>query len=298
MFVIILIVIMSGCESRQNMLIRKAGEAESVAESISYRKRLIKERPYISEEQADKLVTDYSIEHFGEERNVEASFAEQARLEEERKVQERLKTRHSSLLTERKHLAFEIERIKFPNSTDSDFVDILRKHYGYAVRTNPSLKQLKSELNDNTKLLKQEFSVSDEVLQQTVDSGKTMLEEIQQRVKEEREKVKAAEQFLNLTGINNSPVFQRMAEESPLGYYLSVCNNPLSYVDDIGNSRLNSLYETERLFVYHYRRMHHSKDMSAYAYHDSAGDFLAELLRQKFNVAESRIEELLFIAVP
>jgi len=104
--------------------------------------------------------------------------------------------------------------------------------------------------------------------------------------------------YVSETGIENNPVFIRMAKESPTGYYLRVRQNPMAFVSEVGDPRLNSLEETEKLFVFHYRRMWRNKgpNFQQYSYDDSAGDFLPELLRQKFGVSETRIGELCDIA--
>ena len=104
--------------------------------------------------------------------------------------------------------------------------------------------------------------------------------------------------YVSRTGIENNPVFIRMAKESPMGYYLQVRQNPMAFVSEVGDPRLNSLEETEKLFVFHYRRMwrNNGPNFQQYSYDDSAGDFLAALLRQKFGVSESRIGELCDIA--
>ena len=104
--------------------------------------------------------------------------------------------------------------------------------------------------------------------------------------------------YVSETGIENNPVFIRMAKESATGYYLRVLQNPIAFVSEVGDPRLNSLEETEKLFVFHYRRMWRNNrgNFQQYSYDNSAGDFLAKLLRQKFGVSETRIGELCDIA--
>ena len=57
--------------------------------------------------------------------------------------------------------------------------------------------------------------------------------------------------YVSETGIENNPVFIRMAKESATGYYLRVLQNPIAFVSEVGDPRLNSLEETEKLFVFH-----------------------------------------------
>ena len=127
----------------------------------------------------------------------------------------------------------------------------------------------------------------------------TANEEATRKFREDAEHNRKA--YVSQTGIEDNPVFAQMANESPSGYYLQVRKNPISFVSEVGDPRLDSLEETEKLFVFHYRRMWRNNDSSdqernQYKYDNSAGDFLAELLRQKFKVNESRIGELCDIA--